>query len=85
MAQRWTKIRWFGLGCLISLVVAVLGTAHLTRDLLAQAGGDPVLAPPPLAVATSVGMTFFSLLIPLVCIFGAVVVIVDGAYRGKKV
>ena len=47
-------------------------------------GADPALAAPPLAVAVSVLMTFFGLLIPAVALCGAVVVIVDGYSRKAR-
>ena len=76
------KWKWFGLGCAISTVLSILATHYLISDKLAQSAADPVLAPPAMAVAASVLMTFFSLLIPAISLCGAVIVIVD-AYSRK--
>ncbi len=76
--------KWFGIGCAISLVLSVLATIALVGDKMDKAGADPALAAPPLAVAVSVLMTFFGLLIPAVALCGAVVVIVDGYSRKAR-
>ena len=78
------KWKWFGLGCVISTVLSILATYYLVSDKLAQSSADPVLAPPALAVAISVLMTFFSLLIPAVSLCGLVIVIVDGYSRKAR-
>ncbi len=84
MKKRSPAWKWFGLGAGLSVVLSVLATIYLVGDKLAQSGGDPVLAPPPLAVAASVLMTFFALLIPLVALCGAVIVIIDGYSRKAR-
>ncbi len=84
MRFRSTAWKWFGSGCAVGTVIAALATIYMVRDLVGQAAGDAVLAPPPLAVAVSVLMTFFGLLIPLVALCGVVVVIVDGFARGRR-
>ena len=84
MPTRSPKWKWFGLGCAVSFVLSILGTHYLVSDKLAQSATDPVLAPPLLAVATSVLMTFFSLLIPAVSLCGLVIVIVDGYSRKDR-
>ena len=76
--------KWFGVGCLLSLVLSVVATIALVGDKLNQAGSDPALAAPPLAVAVSVLMTFFALLIPGVALCGAVIVIIDGYSRRTR-
>lgn len=76
--------KWFGIGCVVSLILSVLATISLVNDKLAQSAADPALAPPPLAVAVSVGMTFFSLLIPAVALCGLVIVIIDGYSRKAR-
>lgn len=76
--------KWFGLGSAIGCVLAVLATYHLVSGRLAQMGGDPELAlPPVMIVATSI-MTFFGVLVPILALLGVVVVIVDGYSRGRK-
>jgi len=76
--------KWFGIGCGVSLVLSVLATIALVGDKLSQSGTDPAAVAPPLAVAVSVLMTFFSLLIPAVGLCGAVIVIVDGYFRKTR-
>lgn len=73
--------KWFGLGCVVSVVLSALATFALVGQKLSTIGADPAMAPPPIAVAASVLMTFFSLLIPAVALCGAVIVIVDGYTR----
>ena len=84
MKQYSPAWKWFGLGCVVSTILAILATYHLVSDKLAQSAIDPVLAPPPLAVAVSTGMTFFSLLIPAVALCGLVIVIIDGYSRKAR-
>lgn len=76
--------KWFGVGCVVSVVLSVLATIQLVSDKLSKFAADPALAPPPMAVGVSVGMTFFSLLIPAVALCGAVIVIVDGYSRKAR-
>ena len=81
MKTRSPAWKWFAIGCAVSLVFAVVATVFLMAGNLSQTGTDPALAPPPLAVAVSVLMTFFGILIPAVALCGAVIVIVDGYFR----
>ncbi|MDO8608189.1 MAG: hypothetical protein Q7R40_16765 [Phaeospirillum sp.] len=81
MKTRSPAWKWFALGATVSVVLSVVATFYLVSAKLGQAGADPALAPPPLAVAASAGITFFSMLIPALGLCGAVIVIIDGYTR----
>jgi hypothetical protein len=81
MNTRSPAWRWFALACVVSMVLAGVGTAFLMSDRLGDTGGDPALAPPFIAVAVSMLMTYFGLLLPLLAAAGVVVVIADTQTR----
>jgi hypothetical protein len=84
MNTRSPAWRWFAMASLLSAILAGLGTAYLMADRLADSGGDPALAPPMIAVAVSVLMTYFGILIPMLAAIGVVVVILDTQTRKRR-